>query len=74
MIPKCPHADLFSARGRTWLARQPMPDDERGAIERYVRELDRLADDLDMLDREVAQGALDDQAIKRLMTRMRCTA
>jgi transposase len=33
-----------------------------------VRELDRLADDLDILDREIAQGALDDQAVKRLMT------
>jgi len=33
-----------------------------------VRELDRLADDLDIIDREIAQGALDDQAIKRLMT------
>jgi len=24
LIPKCPHADLFNARGRTWLARQMM--------------------------------------------------
>ena len=23
LIPKCPHADLFSARGRAWLGRQP---------------------------------------------------
>jgi transposase len=68
LIPKCPHADLFNARGRTWLARQPLPDDERSAIDRHVRELDRLADDLDILDCEIAQGALDDQPIKRLMT------
>jgi transposase len=68
LIPKCPHADLFSARGRTWLGRQPLPDDERSAIDRHVRELDRLAEDLNILDREIAQGALDDPAIKRLMT------
>src|SRR6476659_10929907 len=68
LIPKCPHADLFSARGRTWLARQPLPDDERGAIDRHVRELDRLAEDLALLDREIAEDALDDQATKRLMT------
>src|SRR5215471_3357337 len=68
LIPKCPHVDLFSARGRMWLGRQPLPDDERSAIDRHVRELDRLADDLDILDREIAEGALDDRAIKRLMT------
>ncbi|WP_245458610.1 MULTISPECIES: hypothetical protein [unclassified Mesorhizobium] len=55
MIPKCPHADLFNVRGRAWLARQLVPYDERFAIERHVRELDRLAEDLAILDREIAQ-------------------
>lgn len=68
LIPPCPHADLFNRRGRDWLARQPVPDDERMAIERHVRELDRLGEDLAVLDREIAHGALDDPAIKRLMT------
>jgi len=68
LIPKCPHADLFNGRGRVWLCRQPVPDDERAAIERHIRELDRLAEDLDLLDREIAESALDDAAIKRLMT------
>ena len=68
LIPKCPHSDLFNGRGRAWLSRQPVPDDERAAIERHIRELDRLAEDLDLLDREVAESALDDAAIKRLMT------
>jgi transposase len=68
LIPRCPHADLFNRRGRDWLARQPVPDDERGAIERHVRELDRLGEDLAVLDREIAQSALDDPAIKRLIT------
>ncbi|GAN81816.1 transposase [Acidocella aminolytica 101 = DSM 11237] len=36
LIPKCPHADLFNARGRDWLARQPVPADERAAIERHA--------------------------------------
>src|SRR5262249_15745921 len=49
LIPKRPHGDLFNGRGRTWLARQPLPDDEcsadeRSAIKRHVRELDRLAE------------------------------
>ena len=68
LIPKCPHVDLFSARGRAWLARQPLPDDERAAVERHVRELDRLAEDLAVLDREIAQVAIDDPAVRRLIT------
>jgi transposase len=68
LIPKCPHADLFNRPGQQWLARQRMPDDEREAIDRHLRELDRLGEDLAVLDREIAQGALDDSAAKRLLT------
>lgn len=68
LIPKCPHADLFNRRGRDWLARQPVPNDERAAIARHVRELDRLGEDLAVLDRDIAQDALEDEAIRRMLT------
>ncbi|MFD1985564.1 transposase [Mesorhizobium newzealandense] len=68
LISKCPHADLFNGPGRAWLMRQPVPDDERAAIERHVRELDRLAEDLAILDREIAESTMDDPAIRRLLT------
>ena len=68
LIPKCPHADLFNKRGRDWLTRQPVPEDERAAIARHVRELDRLGEDLAVLDRDIAQDAIDDEAIQRLLT------
>ena len=68
LIPKCPHADLFNQRGRDWLARQPVPEDEQAAIARHVRELDRLGEDLAMLDRDIAQDAAKDEAIQRLLT------
>jgi transposase len=68
LIPKCPHADLFNKRGRAWLADQPLPEDERRAIERHVRELDRLGNDLAILDRDIARDAIDDEAIHRLLT------
>ena len=68
LIPPCPHADLFGRLGRSWLTRQVMPDDERGAIERHLRELDRLGEDLGVLDRDIAQAAIDDPAVKRLLT------
>ena len=70
LIPRCPHADMFSQIGRTWLKRQPFPDDETMAIERHLRELDRLGEDLELLDREVAKSALVDPAVKRLLTIM----
>ena len=68
LIPRCPHADLFNRRGRDWLSRQPLPVDEKATIDRHVRELDRLAEDLDVLDREVAQGAIGNPSIERLIT------
>ena len=68
LIPKCPHADLFNTRGRDWLTRQPVPDDERAAIARHIRELDRLAEDLAVLDRDIAEDALDDEPIRQLLT------
>jgi transposase len=68
LIPPCPHADLFGRLGRIWLARQVIPDDERAAIERHLRELDRLSEDLESLDREIAQAAIGDPAVKRPLT------
>jgi transposase len=68
LIPPCPHADLFGGVGRAWLGRQPVPDDERVAIERHVRELDRLAEDLCALDMEIAALSLEDAAVARLIT------
>ena len=68
LIPPCPHADLFGRLGRLWLGKQPLPDDESDAIARHLRELDRLGEDLDTLDRAIAQAAIDDPAVKRLLT------
>lgn len=68
LIPKCPHADLFNRPGREWLARQPLPEDERAAVIRHVRELDRLGEALAVLDRAIAETALGDAPINRLLT------
>ena len=68
LIPPCPHAELFNRPGRNWLARQVLPDDERAAIERHLRELDRLGEDLAVLDRAIAEATVDDPAVRRLLT------
>src|SRR5918993_1993912 len=68
LIPSCPHADLCGPRGRAWLVEQVVPEDERLAIERHLREFDRLGEDLKMIERDLARSALADEGVKRLMT------
>ena len=68
LIPPCPHADLFGRLGRSWLARQELPDDELAAIERHLRELDRLGEDLELLDREIAEKVIEYPSVRRLLT------
>lgn len=68
LIPPCPAADLFNRKGRAWLAMQPLPEDERLAIERHVREIDRLGEDLQGIERDLARHALACDDVRRLMT------
>jgi hypothetical protein len=45
-----------------------LPEDERLAVERHLREFDRLGEDLKVIERDLARSALADEAVKRLMT------
>ena len=68
LVPPCPHAELFNRPGRAWLARQVLPEDERAAIDRHLRELDRLGEDLAVLDRDIGVAIVDDPDVRRLLT------
>src|SRR3546814_9682296 len=68
LVPQCPHADIAGPKGRAWLLAQLLPEDEATAIERHLREYDRLTEDLRSLERELARDALASAATKRLMT------
>jgi transposase len=68
LVPQCPHADISGPKGRVWLLAQILPDDESAAIERHLREYDRLTEDLRVLERELARDALGSTETKRLMT------
>jgi transposase len=68
LVPPCPHADLFGHSGRAGLAAQTLPEDERLAVERHVRTLDGLLADLRLVERDIAQHALEDEGVRRLMT------
>ena len=59
---------LFGKGGRTWLAKQPIPEDQRRTVARHLDELDRTAVDLAALDRALAQRALADARARHLMT------
>jgi transposase len=68
LVPPCPHVDPFNGPGRAWLDRQALPDDERAAIARHLRELDRLGEDLAVLDRDIGETVVDNPDVKRLLT------
>lgn len=68
LIPRCTATDLFGKRGRAWLAEQPLPMDERLAVEQRLRELDRLGDDLKVIERALGLAVLDDEQLRRLLT------
>ena len=68
LIPRCPAADLFGIKGRRWLAEQELPADERQAVRALLRQLDFHAQELRLIDAELARVALGCDNTKRLMT------
>jgi transposase len=60
--------ELFSAAGRGWLTALPLAEDEKLATRRYLADLDHRAADLATLDKALAERALQDERVHRLMT------
>jgi len=67
LIPKY-SGHLFGKAGKTWLAGQPLPDEEKAIVGRLVVELERNSDQLAKLDMTIIREALDDPRVVRLMT------
>ncbi len=68
LVPRCPHADIFGIKGRTWLKAQYLPEDEREAITCHLDEYDRLTEAQKGVERDIARAALADDDVKRIMT------
>ncbi|MER2268212.1 IS110 family transposase [Methylobacterium oxalidis] len=68
LIPPCPHGNLVGVSGRRWLARQPLPEDESVAVQRHLTQIDQIEASLKLVDADIANYALDDPLIRRLMT------
>ena len=63
-----PVTDMFGVKGRAWLADQELPIDERLTLDACLRQLDFLGEELAAVDRIIAEHALEDPDVARLMT------
>jgi transposase len=63
-----PMTDVFGKAGREWLAALQLPADERETVEGCLREVDFLDSEVGLIERELANQALDCEQIRRLMT------
>ena len=64
----CPHAEpLNGPAGHGSRVRSCPTNDERAAITRHLRELDRLGEDLAVLHLAIAEATVDDPAVRRML-------
>ena len=67
-LAQSPVSDLFGVGGRAWLAEVGLPDDERAQVEATLRVHEAIEGEIALLDRRLAQVALADERVERLMT------
>lgn len=68
LAPPFPHGNLVGRSGRTWIAKQPVPADERDAIDRHLGQIDLNEASLKTVEADIAGEAMADPIIRRLMT------
>jgi transposase len=68
LVERPPASDLFGVKGLRWLDTVELPDDERETISSCLRQLQFLGEELDRLDKVIAQAALEQQSIRILLT------
>lgn len=68
LVPPCPHGNLVGISGRKWLGRQVLPADERAAVERHLCLIDQVEKALKVVDTDIAQYAMGDPLVRRLMS------
>jgi transposase len=64
----CPYTDLFGKAGQRWLAQQRLPADEQAQVDSAQRLLAVLDTELAGVDRPLAERALEDAEVLRLIT------
>jgi transposase len=68
LVGRCPAADLFGNKGRTWLATQDLPPDEQQAVGALLRQLDFHGQELRIVDADLGRVGLERKEVRRLLT------
>jgi len=63
-----PMTDPFGVAGRTWLAEQSLPADERDTIAAALRQVDFHSEEITVIERDLAAFVLGSADARRLMT------
>src|SRR3954447_13132951 len=63
-----PFTDVFGQGGRAWLAEVPLPAHEREQVDSNLRLHDALDGEIELVERGLAEQALADPRLRRLMT------
>lgn len=66
--PRPPVKDLFGRAGRRWLAGLAFPADEEVTVEGCLRQVDVLTEEIERLERLLAEQAVASAEIRRLLT------
>lgn len=67
-LADAPVSDLFGEAGQKWLRTLPLPEDERAAVEATLRVHEAIEEEIALLQRHLAEVALTDERVERLMT------
>jgi transposase len=61
-------SDLFGQAGREWLASLELPSEERETVTSSLRQIDFLSEEIEQVERVIAEAALVSPEAKRLMS------
>jgi transposase len=61
-------SDLFGQAGREWLASLELPSEERETVTSSLRQIDFLTEEIEQVERVIAEAALRSPEAKRLMS------
>lgn len=67
-LEDAPVADLFGVAGQAWLKELALPEDERAQVAAALRVHEAIEAEIALLDRRLAQVALAEERVERLMT------
>ncbi|HYA44525.1 MAG TPA: IS110 family transposase [Acidimicrobiales bacterium] len=68
LVERPPASDLFGLKGLRWLATVELPEDEEETVRSCLRQLSFLGDELERLDKVIARSALENSAVRLLLT------